>query len=91
MNIKKIKEQLQQGTFYYYKSNLFIKSEVTRVVEMEDIFLEISFECGNVDVFIDKIKPVRRPDNIIAKFKWCYKLKNEYDDVIGYIGLKEEI
>ena len=68
INIKKIKEQLQQGTFYYYKSNLFIKSEVTRVVEMEDIFLEISFECGNVDVFIDKIKPVRRPDNIIAKF-----------------------
>lgn len=32
--MKELKEQLQQGTFYYYKSNLFIKSEITRVVEI---------------------------------------------------------
>lgn len=89
INIEELKEQLLKGTFYYYKSNLFIKSEITRVVEMEGIFLEISFECGNVDVFIDNIKPVRRPGNIIAKFEWCYLLKNEDNECIGYIGLKE--
>lgn len=89
INLEELKEQFQQGTFYYYKSNLFIKSEVTRVVEMEGIFLKISFECGNIDALIDKIKPARRPSNIIANFKWCYQLRNEDDECIGYIGLKE--
>lgn len=89
LSIQELKEQLQQGTFYRYEPGFFIKSEVKRVVEMEGIFLQISFECGNVDVFTDKIKPVRRPGNIIAKFEWCYMLKNEDGACIGYIGLKE--
>lgn len=91
LNIEELKEQLQKGTFYYYKSNLFIKSEIIKVVVMEGIFLEISFECGNADTFIENIIPVKRPPNIVKKFEWCYKLKNEDDECIGYIGKVEEI
>lgn len=89
LNIEELKEQFLKGTFYYYKFGLFVKSKVIRVVTKDNDFLEVSFECGNVDIFINKLKPIRRPGNIIADFEWCYMLQNEYDEVIGYIGLKE--
>lgn len=91
MEDRKLKEQLQKCTFYFYKSNLFIKSEVTRVIEMEGIFLEISFECDNVDAFIENIVPVKRPPNIVKKFEWCYMPKNEDDECVGYIGKIEKM
>lgn len=87
--MEELKEQLQQGTFYYYKFGLFFKGKVNNVLQISEDTLNVSFVGGDVDVYADKIKPVRRPGNIIVAFKWCYQLKNEYDDIIGYIGLKE--
>lgn len=88
--MEELKEQLQQGTFYYSNSNMLVKGKVYNVISYDDGQLEIFFTGGIVDLYKDKLTKVRRPPNIIGVFKWCYLLKNE-DDVIGYIGLKEEV
>lgn len=88
--MEELKEQLQEGTFYYHKFGLLVKGKVNIVLQVSENTLNVSFVGGCVDVYRYKIKPVKRPANIIAEFKWCYVLKNEYDDVIGYVGLKEE-
>lgn len=86
INIEKLKEQLQQGSFYYHKFGLLVKGKVNIVLQISNDTLNVNFVGGCVDVYKDKIKAIRRPGNIIADFEWCYMLKNEYDDVIGYIG-----
>ena len=89
MNIEELKQQLKEGTFYFHKFGLIISSKVNLILENSQNTLNISFNGGMVDVYMDKIKPVKRPSNIIEKFVWCYRLKNEWDEEIGYIGLKE--
>lgn len=87
---KELIEQLKQGTFYYYKFGLLIKSKIDKVNIVEDDFVCISFECGHVYVFLKNVKAVKRPGNIVANFKWCYTLKNDDNECIGYIGQIEE-
>ena len=89
MKIEELKKQLQEGTFYYHKFGLLVKGKVNIVLKVSEDTLNVSFVGGCVDVYMDKIKPVKRPSNIIADFEWCYVLRNEYDDVIGYLGLKK--
>lgn len=84
-DIQKLKEQLIQGTFYYYIDALFIHAKVKNVCELTSC-LHIDFEGGAVDVATDKIKPIRRPSNIVEKFNWCYILKSYDNECIGYIG-----
>lgn len=86
--MEELKEQLQEGTFYYQKFDLLFKDKVKEIVAAAPGILEVNFECGYVTVFIDKIKKVKRPSNIIAEFEYCYLLKNSYDEYIGYIGKK---
>ncbi|NLK23562.1 MAG: hypothetical protein GX309_06185 [Clostridiales bacterium] len=81
-----LKEQLSKGTFYYSNFGLYIVSKVTEITEESEDYLTIKFECGYTNVFTNNIKPIKRPCNIINTFTWCYILKNEYDDHIGYIG-----
>lgn len=90
INIEKLKEQLQQGTFYYHKSNLVVTGKVYNIVSYDDGELEIFFTGGIVSVYKDKLDKVICPLNTIGVFKWCYLLKNSDDESIGYIGLKEE-
>lgn len=89
-NIKELKEQLKQGVFYYYKSNLMVNAKVYNIVSYDDGELEIFFTGGIVGVYKDKLTKVKRPANILGSFKWCYSLKNEDDAVTGYIGLKDD-
>lgn len=87
IDIEELKDQLSKGTFYYYKFGMHIKSKVTLVLlNKDEETLYIHFNGGWIEADIESIKEIRRPGNIIATFKWCYILKNEYDDCIGYIG-----
>ena len=80
-------KQLETGTFYYYKFGLLVKLPVAEIIDKEDfITLNFANNAGYVDVFVEHMQKVSRPGNIIAKFKWCYSLKNDYKDFIGYIG-----
>ena len=82
---KKLKDQLLKGKFYYYKDALFINAKVKGVCELTSC-LHINFEGGSVDVCIDKFELIKRPSNIVEKFKWCYMLKSYDNECIGYIG-----
>lgn len=90
INIEKLKQQLQQGTFYYHKSNLVVTGKVYNIVSYDDGELEIFFTGGIVSAYKDKLDKVRHPPNAISVFKWCYILKDEYNECVGYIGEKEE-
>lgn len=91
MDRKELCKQLKEGTFYFYKFGLLVKLPVASVIDKEDfITLDFANNAGYVDVFVEHMQKVSRPGNIIAKFKWCYSLKNDYGDHIGYIGRTEE-
>lgn len=85
----KLKNQLINGTFYIYKIGLFIGAKVKYILEVDMDTFSVIFEGGTVDVYLEKIYPVKRPGGAISKFKWCYVIRNYFDDVIGYIGEKE--
>ncbi|MBY6915504.1 hypothetical protein [Clostridium botulinum] len=86
MDIKELKEQLKEGTFYYHKFGLLVKGKVNMILELSKDSLNVNFEGGTVDIYSDKVKKIRRPGNIIERFEWCYILKNQYNECIGYIG-----
>lgn len=83
-------EKLKQGTFYYFIFGMYISSKIIEVKawESDSKTIEIKFVGG--ELYSDKFENVNRPCNVIANFEWCYKLKNEYGDCIGYIGKKVE-
>ena len=84
-------KQLKEGTFYFYKFGLLVSLPVAEVIDKEDfITLNFANNTGYVDVFVEHMKKVSRPGNILNKFSWCYSLKNDYKDFIGYIGKTEE-
>lgn len=90
MNRAELCKQLKEGTFYFYKFGLLAKLPVAEVIDKEDfITLNFANNGGYVDVFVEHMQKVRRPGNIISKFDWCYSLKNDYQDHIGYIGKEE--
>lgn len=88
--MEELKEQLLQGTFYYYKSSLLVNGKIYNVVSYDDGELEVFFNSGIVGVYKDKLTKVRRPPMILGMFKWCYLLKDADNLTIGYIGLKEQ-
>lgn len=87
MNRAELCKQLKEGTFYFYKFGLLVKLPVLKVIDKEDfITLNFANNGGYIHVFVEHMQKVRRPGNIISKFDWCYSLKNDYGDHIGYIG-----
>ena len=89
MKIQELKEQLSRGTFYYCKPELWIQSKIEQVDIIENDYLMIRFNCGHADAFLKNVKTIKSPDNIDAKFKWCYILRNYDNECIGYIGQTE--
>lgn len=88
--MKNLIEQLKQGTFYYNKFGLSIRANIISVVKMDCNTLYISFEGGTCSLYLDKVKKVLSPDNIVrGVFKWCYRLSNQQNELIGFIALKE--
>ena len=91
MSIKELKEQFKAGTFYYYIDSLFIHAKVEDICSIGKDSIRIAFEGGAVTIGIDRIKPIRRPSNIVEKFSWCYILKSYDNECIGYVGKIEQI
>lgn len=81
-------EKLKEGTFYYSICGMHFSSEIigVRVWESDSNTIEIKFQGG--ELYSDNFESVNRPAFFIADFEWCYKIKNEYGDFIGYVGKK---
>lgn len=86
VDIKNLREQLKKGTFFYFKEGLILRAKIEIVFDLTNNSLGADFNEGGVEIYLDKIKKIKRPLNIVAKFKWCYMLKNYNDECIGYIG-----
>ena len=85
-NIEGLRKQLSKGTYYNNDIDNPVKGAVKNVLIFDDNEIAIFYNGGSVKTYLDRMKPIRRPSNIIAKFEWCFILKDEKDNVVGYIG-----
>ena len=85
-----LKHNLEEGYYYMCQPNLILRLPIVKVSQSSDgITLELGID-GYSSITIWKeaseVKRVRRPTGIIGEFEWCYLIKNEYKENIGYIG-----
>lgn len=84
-----LKRNLEDGFFYFQLHNVFIRSKIKRVVGRKTLtkYLIIEFENGNIDIHSKtRVTEIKRPKNIFTEFEWCYEIRNEDDEFLGYIG-----
>lgn len=84
-----IKRNLEDGFFYFQLHNVFIRAKIKRVVGRKTLtkYLIIEFENGNIDIHSKtRVTEIKRPKNILTEFEWCYEIRNEDDEFLGYIG-----
>ncbi|MBK1809171.1 hypothetical protein JHL18_00720 [Clostridium sp. YIM B02505] len=84
-NIENLEEKLRTGYFYYNKFGLFIKSKVKEITT-EDNKINIEFEGGQVETTLSKIEIIEDKTNVATRFEWCYKVKNSFNEEMGFIG-----
>ena len=85
-----LKHDLEEAHYYLYTPNLIIMLPITDIAISEDGVTLTLGEDNTSSITIWKeaseVKRVRRPTGVIGKFDWCYLIKNEYKENIGYIG-----
>lgn len=85
-----LKRDLEEAHYYLNIPNLIIVLPITDIAASEDGVTLILGEDNDSSITIWKeaseVKRVRRPTGIIGEFEWCYLIKNEYKENIGYIG-----
>jgi hypothetical protein len=81
-------EKMEEGFYYFYKFDLFIKLKIEKVVYLgEETKILFKGKNGHLNIWLDsQIKKISRPGNIIQKFDWCYILKDSEGEILGYIG-----
>lgn len=81
-----MEDDLSEIYFYLQKADLNIKSQLVSVEHnREEIYIE--FTAGTLSIWRDSIiKEVKRPSNSEDKFEFCYLIKNNSGEVLGYIG-----
>lgn len=85
-----LKRDLAEAHYYLNIPNLIIVLPITDIAVSEDGLILTLGEDNTSSITIWKeaseVKKVRRPTGIIGEFEWCYLIKNEYKENIGYIG-----
>lgn len=85
-----LKSDLAEAHYYLNIPNLIIVLPITDIAASEDGLTLTLGEDNTSSITIWKesseVKKVRRPTGIIGEFEWCYLIKNEYKEDIGYIG-----
>lgn len=77
---------LSQIYFYLQKVDLNIKSQLVSVEHSREV-IYIEFTAGTILIWRGSIiKEVKRPSNSEDKFEFCYLIKNDLGEVLGYIG-----
>lgn len=85
-----LKHNLDEGYYYMCQPNLIIRLPIADVSQSSDgITLELGTDgYSSITIWKDasEVIKVRRPSNIIGEFAWCYLIRNEYKEDIGYIA-----
>ncbi|SCJ91774.1 Uncharacterised protein [uncultured Clostridium sp.] len=85
-----LQHDLEEAHYYLNIPNLIIVLPIIEIATSEDGVTLTLGEDNKSSITIWKeaseVKRVRRPTGIIGEFEWCYLIKNEYKESIGYIG-----
>lgn len=85
-----LKHDLEEGNYYLNMPNLIMILPITDIAISNDGITLTLGEDKTSSITIWKeaseVKRIRRPTGIIGEFEWCYLIKNEYKENIGYIG-----
>lgn len=85
-----LKHDLEEANYYLNMPNLIIILPITDIAISNDGVTLTLGEDKTSSITIWKkaseVKRIRRPTGIIGEFEWCYLIKNEYKENIGYIG-----
>ncbi len=85
-----LQHDLEEAHYYLNIPNLVIVLPITDISASEDGLTLTLGEDNTSSITIWKeaseVKKVRRPSNIIGEFAWCYLIRNEYKEDIGYIA-----
>ncbi|KGK81154.1 hypothetical protein [Clostridium sp. HMP27] len=85
-----ISEDLLGVHYYFQKTDLRIKSQLTSVEHSRES-IYIQFTTGNIVISdTSTIKKVKKPSNNIGIFEFCYMIKNSDNEIIGYIGKESD-
>ncbi|MCR8744367.1 hypothetical protein [Romboutsia lituseburensis] len=92
-NLKVLQAQnLLEGTWYFPKEDVFIRSKIVDVEILKNCFgeedlMDIKLENGHIAIceYSEVIK-IPRPSNIVSAFDWCFAIQNKDKEFIGYIG-----
>ena len=85
-----LQRDLEEANYYLNIPNLIIVLPITDISASEDgITLTLGKDnTSSITIWktASEVKKVRRPIGIIGEFEWCYLIRNEYGEDIGYIG-----
>lgn len=85
-----LKHDLEEANYYLNMPNLIIILPITDIAISNDGVTLTLGEDNSSSITIWKeaseVKKVRKPTGVIGEFEWCYLIKNEYKENIGYIG-----
>ena len=85
-----LQHDLEEAHYYLNIPNLIIVLPITDIATSKDgITLALGDDTtSSITIWKEasEVKRVRRPTGIIGEFQWCYLIKNEYKENIGYIG-----
>lgn len=82
-----LKNNLEEAYFYLYKSDLYIKLQVTDITAGDTgVTLELGEDC-NLVIWDDSIvNEVEHPNGVSSNFSWCYEIKNNNKELLGYLA-----
>lgn len=85
-----LQHDLEEAHYYLNIPNLIIVLPITDIATSEDgVTLTLGEDnASSITIWKEasEVKRGRRPTGIIGEFEWCYLIKNEYKENIGYIG-----
>lgn len=84
-----LKNDLEEAYFYLYKADLYIKLKVTDVTPGDSgIAVELGEDCNcHLVIWEDSIvNEVDHPKGVTSSFSWCYEIKNNKKELLGYLA-----
>jgi hypothetical protein len=91
MDIEQIIQQFKQSTFYLQNYSLNIYGKISSIIKLNNNTLHIVLNCGNLDVYLDRIVKVDKVTYLSTKFSYVYEIRDYANtEVLGYIGQKRK-